>query len=44
MLIRLDVDTLANLIWETLDLGGVDTLGCGYLGELKLGGIGSGRH
>ena len=27
-----------------LDLGDVDTLRCGYLGELNLGGIGSGKR
>ena len=31
-------------MWEGLDLGGVDTLRCGYLGELNRGGVGSGRR
>ena len=26
-------------MWEGLDLGGANTLRCGYFGELNLGGI-----
>ena len=38
------VMALMLVLWEALDLGGVDTLRCGYLGEVFLGGVGSGRR